>query len=54
VVGETLRIVACRILDYLVQHPNAYTVDAVVEWWWLLDRFSKSNAGRVKTGWRSL
>ena len=37
-----------RILGYLVENPNAQdTLEGIVEWW-LLDRFTRSNAARVK------
>lgn len=37
-----------RILGYLVENPNAQdTLEGIVEWW-LLDRFTRSNAASVK------
>jgi hypothetical protein len=46
--GEKLRIVACRILEYLERNPNAQdTLEGIVEWW-LLYRYTKGNVARVK------
>lgn len=40
--------VAHRILKYLVENPQAQdTPEGIVEWW-LLDRFTKGNAARVR------
>jgi len=40
--------IAQRILKYLVENPQAEdTLEGIVEWW-LLDRFTKSNAARVR------
>lgn len=46
--GEDPEIVACRVLEYLVENPNAQdTLEGIVEWW-LLDRYTKGNVARVK------
>jgi len=40
--------IAQRILKYLVENPQAEdTLEGILEWW-LLDRFTKSNAARVR------
>jgi hypothetical protein len=45
--NEGLRI-AERILAYLIENPNAQdTLEGIIEWW-LLDRFTKSHAAKVK------
>lgn len=37
-----------RILGYLIENPNAQdTLEGIVEWW-LLDRYTRWNAARVR------
>jgi len=45
---ETVRQIGYRILNYLVENPNAQdTLEGIVEWW-LLDRLTVSNVTKVK------
>jgi len=43
-----LQRIGYRILNYLVENPNAQdTLEGIVEWW-LLDRLTTSNVNNVK------
>ena len=45
---ETVEQIGYRILNYLVENPNAQdTLEGIVEWW-LLDRLTVSNVNKVK------
>ena len=45
---ETVQQIGYRILNYLVENPNAQdTLEGIVEWW-LLDRLTVSNVNKVK------
>ena len=45
---ETVQQIGYRILNYLVENPNAQdTLEGIVEWW-LLDRLTVSNVTKVK------
>ena len=45
---ETVQEIGYRILNYVVENPNAQdTLEGIVEWW-LLDRLTVSNVTKVK------
>ena len=45
---ETVQEIGYRILNYVVENPNAQdTLEGIVEWW-LLDRLTVSNVNKVK------
>lgn len=52
--ADDKRETAYRILAYLLENPNAQdTLEGIVEWW-LLDRFTKSSAAKVKEALENL
>ena len=45
---ETVQEIGYRILNYVVENPNAQdTLEGIVEWW-LLDRLTVNNVNKVK------